>query len=197
MFDFRAPLFLLLLAAIPLLIYGQQRAHRGAAQWRKSVIFCLRGTALLCAILALADLHRTHKARRLAIVFLIDASESIPPEQHEKVLKEIDTAAARLKPTDQFGIISFAGETSVLQEIRPEQDVSPEDWAAVLPRNNHRTDVRRGIAQMYSQQSNAPSDCCRIITIGGSSCSATADITPGGLPSKTIYPCSPQAMLKY
>ena len=132
MFDFRAPLFLLLLAAIPLLIYVQQRAHRGAAQWRKSVIFCLRGTALLCAILALADLHRTHKARRLAIVFLIDASESIPPEQHEKVLKEIDTAAARLKPTDQFGIISFAGETSVLQEIRPKQDVSPEDWAAVL-----------------------------------------------------------------
>ena len=123
MFDFRAPLFLMLLAAIPVLIFVQQRAHRGTAKWRKSAIFFLRGTALLCAILALADLHRTHKEQRLAVVFLIDTSESIPSTQHEKALKEINAAVARLKPTDQFGIISFAREISILREIRSKQDL--------------------------------------------------------------------------
>ena len=124
MFDFRAPLFLMLLAALPVLIYVQRRAHRGTPQWRKSAIFFLRGTALLCAILALADLHRTHKEQRLAVVFLIDASESIPSTQHEKALTEINAAVARLQPTDRFGIISFARETFILQEIRSKQDLS-------------------------------------------------------------------------
>ena len=122
MFDFRAPVFLSLLAAIPVLIYVQCRAHRGTAKWRKSAIFFLRSTAFLCAVLALADLHRTHKEQRLAIIFLIDTSESIPSTQHEKALREIDAAVVRLKPTDRFGIISFAMETSILREIRLKQD---------------------------------------------------------------------------
>ncbi len=131
MFDFRAPLFLILLAVIPVLIYVQRRAHRAAAKWRKSTIFLLRGAALLCAILALADLHRTHKEQRLAVVFLIDTSESIPSTQHEKALTEIHAAVARLKPTDRFGIISFARETSILREIRSKQDLSPAGPATV------------------------------------------------------------------
>ncbi len=123
MFDFRAPLFLILLAAIPVLIFVQRRAHRGTAKWRKSAILFLRGTALLCAILALADLHRTHNQQRLAVAFLIDTSESIPSTQHEKALREINAAVARLKPTDRFGVISFATETAILREIRPKQDL--------------------------------------------------------------------------
>ena len=131
MFDFRAPFFLILLAAIPILIFVQRRAHLGAAKWRKSVTFFLRGTALLCAILALADLHRTHREQRLAVVFLIDASESIPSTQHEAALIQINAAVAKLKPTDRFGIISFATETAVLREIRPKQDLSAEDIPAI------------------------------------------------------------------
>lgn len=131
MFDFRAPLFLILLVAIPVLIFVQRRAHRGTAQWRKSAIFFLRGTALLCAILALADLHRTHKEQHLAVVFLIDTSESIPSIQHEKALKAINTAVTGLKPTDRFGIIGFARETSILREVRSKQDLSTAGLSTV------------------------------------------------------------------
>ena len=133
MFDFRAPLFLILLAAIPVLIFIQRRVHLGAAKWRKSVIFLLRGTALLCAILALADLHRTHEKQQLAVVFLIDTSDSIPFTQHEEALKQINTAVEKLKPTDRFGIISFARETTVLREIRSKQDLLIEETPAVSP----------------------------------------------------------------
>ena len=122
MFDFRTPLFLILLAAIPVLIFVQRKARLSTAKWRKSVTFFLRGAALVCAILALANLHRTHKEQRLAVVFLIDASESISPIQYEEVSKQINTAVDKLKPTDTFGIISFAKETSVLLEIRQKQD---------------------------------------------------------------------------
>ena len=131
MFDVRSPLFLILLAALPLLILVQRQTHSGAAQWRKRAIFFLRGTALLCAILALADLHRTDKEQRLAVVFLIDTSESISPTEHREALKQINAAVAKLKPTDPFGIISFATETVVLRDIRSQQNLSLTDSTAL------------------------------------------------------------------
>ena len=122
MFDFRAPFFLILLAAIPVLIFVQRKAHLSTAQWRKRVTFFLRGAALLCAILALANLHRTHQEQRLAVVFLIDTSESIQPTQYEETSRQINATVAKLKPTDKFGIIGFARGTAVLLEIRQKQD---------------------------------------------------------------------------
>ena len=124
MFDLQTPLFLILLAIVPVLILVQRRTHLGTTKWRKSVTFCLRGAALLCAIFALANLHRTDKEQRLAVVFLIDASESVSPSQHEEALKQINAAVAKLKPTDRFGVLSFARETSVLTEMRQKQDQS-------------------------------------------------------------------------
>ena len=126
MFDFRAPLFLILLAVIPVLIFVQRRAHLSTAKWRKRVTFFLRGAALLCAILALANLHRTRQEQRLAVVFLIDASESIQPTQYEEASKQINATIAKLKSTDKFGIIGFAREVGVLLEIRQKQDQPTE-----------------------------------------------------------------------
>lgn len=122
MFDFRTPLFLILLAVIPVIIFVQWRAQLSTAKWRKRVTFFLRGAALLCAILALANLHRTHQEQRLAVVFLIDTSESIQSTQYPEASRRIDAAVAKLKPTDKFGIISFARDIVVLLEIRQKQD---------------------------------------------------------------------------
>lgn len=124
MFAFQTPLFLLLLIVVPVLILAQRRTHLGTTEWRKSVTFFLRGAALLCAIFALANLHRTDKEQRLAVVFLIDTSESVSPFQHEGVLQQINAAVAKLKPADRFGIIGFAREPSTLIEIRQKQDQS-------------------------------------------------------------------------
>ncbi|RKU24320.1 hypothetical protein C6503_01205 [Candidatus Poribacteria bacterium] len=122
MFDFRTPLFLILLIAIPVLILVQRRTHLGTTKWRKRVTFLLRGAALLCAILALASLHRTQKEQRLAVVFLIDTSESVQPVHRDEAVKQINAAVAKLRPTDLFGIIGFARETSILTGIRQKQD---------------------------------------------------------------------------
>lgn len=127
MFDFRSPIFLILLAAIPLLILVQRHTHLGTAKWRKSVTFFLRGAALLCAILALTNLHRTQKEQRLAVVFLIDTSESVLPTQREAAVQQINAAVAQLRPTDLFGIIGFARETAVLTRIRQKQDQPLEE----------------------------------------------------------------------
>ena len=130
-FDFRTPLFLMLLVAIPVLIFVQRRAHLSTAKWRKRVTFFLRGAALLCAILALANLHRMHTAQRLAVVFLIDASESIQSTHYEAVSRQIDATVAKLKPTDTFGILGFARGSMVLLEVRQKQN-QPTEIAPIV-----------------------------------------------------------------
>lgn len=119
MFDFRSPLFLIGLAAVPILILIQLRTSVVAAKWRKRITFLLRCGAFLCAILALANLQRTHTEQRLAVVFLLDISDSIAPSQKEDAIHQVSTAIAKLKPADQFGVISFAEGTSVLIGIGP------------------------------------------------------------------------------
>ncbi len=119
MFDFRSPLFLILLTAIPFLILIQLRTTVIAAKWRKRITFFLRCAAILCAILALANLQRTNKEQRLAVAFLLDISDSIEPSQQEDAINQINNAIARLKPNDRFGVISFAQESSVLIGMGP------------------------------------------------------------------------------
>ena len=119
MIDFRSPLFLILLAAIPILIFIQLRTRVIASKWRKRSTILLRVVALLCAILALANLQRIDREQRLAVAFLLDTSDSIPSSQHEIVLNQINSTIANLKPTDQFSVIGFAQEASILIEMGP------------------------------------------------------------------------------
>ena len=114
MFDFRSPIFLILLAAVPILIYIQLRTSVIAAKWRKRTTFLLRTAALLCIILALANLQRTDREQRLAVAFLIDTSDSIASSQQEIAINQINSAIAKLKPTDQYAVISFAKEPSII-----------------------------------------------------------------------------------
>ena len=143
MFDFRTPFFLILLAALPVLIFVQRRAHLSTAKWRKRVTFFLRGTALLCAILALANLHWTHKEQRLAVFFLIDVSESIQSTQYEETSRQINATIAKLKPTDKFGIIGFARGTAVLLEIRQKHDQPTQIASIVSPEALTAQTIRR------------------------------------------------------
>ena len=122
MFDFQSPLFLLLLAAIPLLVLIQGRTKVVASKWRKRTTFLLRCAALLCAILALANLQRTDREQRLAVSFLLDVSESVAPSQREDAIHQINTAIAQLKPNDQFGVISFASHPNVLIDMGPKHE---------------------------------------------------------------------------
>ena len=167
--DFQTPFFLILLVAIPVLILVQRRTHLGTTKWRKSVTFCLRGAALLCAILALASLHWTRKEQRLAVMFLIDTSESVQHSQREEAVKRINAAVAKLRPTDLFGIIGFAKETAVLTGIRQKQDQPLESLSTELLASLAEQAIRRDGTDILTALKRAiaslPSDAHRRIVL--------------------------------
>ncbi len=117
MFDIETPLYLILLLIIPLVVLIQLRTYVVAARWRKVTTFVLRCLAIICAILALANLQRAHSEKRLAIVFLLDMSDSVAESQREIAIEQINAAITKMKTTDQFAVIGFAAEPFVLIEM--------------------------------------------------------------------------------
>lgn len=118
MFDIETPLYLILLLIIPLVVLIQLRTNVVASRWRKVTTFLMRCLAIICAILALANLQRAHSEKRLAVVFLLDMSDSVAESQREIAVEQINAAIAKLKPTDQFAVIGFAAEPFVLIPMR-------------------------------------------------------------------------------
>ena len=82
MFDLRFPPFLILTRGYPISnLYPVTHKCDCVKMAETRDLSPHRCTALLCAILALANLQRTHQEQRLAVAFLLDTSDSIAPSQ--------------------------------------------------------------------------------------------------------------------
>ncbi|RKU31611.1 hypothetical protein C6497_01410 [Candidatus Poribacteria bacterium] len=117
MFELGTPLFLILLLVIPIFILILRSTNVVASKWRKWTTFLLRCGVLLCAILALANLQGSGKDQRLALVFLLDTSDSIAPSELENAIDHINSIILGLESTDQIAVIGFASEPTVLKKL--------------------------------------------------------------------------------
>ena len=109
MFQISNPFFFLLLGIIPILLIINRYTRVEAARWRKTGTLLLRVGAVLCLILALVGLQQKDQEDILAVVFLLDVSDSVPTVQQKAGIHQINAALDALKPTDLFSVILFAG----------------------------------------------------------------------------------------
>ncbi len=109
---FTAPLALLLLLTIPFVIYiGLPRAafRRG----RDIASLALRLLILLFVILALAGTQVIRAADKLAVVYLLDASDSVGQEAREAQLAYLQDSLANMAPDDQAAVVVFGANAVV------------------------------------------------------------------------------------
>jgi uncharacterized membrane protein len=85
-----------------------------------------RITIFTCVIFALAGLEIRQNSDSLAVVFLLDQSDSYPASLREDALSWILTAVENMPPDDQAGLIVFGGDALVEQAVSPEKA-----WGAV------------------------------------------------------------------
>ena len=76
--NFSAPLALLLLLLLPVFAWLGWPV-RGPSQKRETLALLLRLVIVLCLILSLAGLEINRGGNELAVVFLVDVSDSMPP----------------------------------------------------------------------------------------------------------------------
>ncbi len=115
---FTTPLALLLLLLLPALAYvGWPRlAYR---RRRDTISLLLRLLIVLLLVLGLAGMQVSQAAEKLAVVFLVDASDSMDAAAQGAALDYVRAAMATSGPNDQTAVILFGGNALVERPMQP------------------------------------------------------------------------------
>lgn len=145
--SFTSPLALLLLLAVPYVVWlGRPRA-RVARPGRAWTSLALRLLILLGLVFSLAGAQLVRTADNLAVVFLVDASDSMSAEQAAQAEAFVREAIAQMDPTrDQAAVIVFGGNALV---ERPMSAVAELSTFSSIPQTLHTNlaeAVRLGLA---------------------------------------------------
>jgi uncharacterized membrane protein len=112
---FTSPQALILLLLIPLILYLGWPRQRYRRQ-RDIISSALRTIILLALILSLAGAQVVQAAEKLAVIFLVDASDSVGPVQVDLALEQIQQTISNMGTNDEAGIILF-GEDARVERI--------------------------------------------------------------------------------
>jgi Ca-activated chloride channel homolog len=103
------PMWLLGLAALPVLIYFFYRTLVDFARWQRMLSLWLRGGIVVLLVMALAGLNLVRPTRELFVVFAVDRSESIGAEGNEAIDTFLSQAAQEAG-SNRFAVLPFASE---------------------------------------------------------------------------------------
>ncbi|MCJ7433109.1 MAG: VWA domain-containing protein, partial [Anaerolineales bacterium] len=109
---FTSPLYLLLLLLIPLAVWIGLPSS-GQARKREMTSLILRVAIILCLIFAMAGLEIVQSGNNLAVVFLVDVSDSMPGQAISSEVEFIREALKSMSADDKAAIILFGADALV------------------------------------------------------------------------------------
>ena len=116
--NFTSPLNLLLLLLLPVFAWLGWPA-RGASQKREWISLVLRLVIVLCLVLSLAGLEIPRSGNELAVVFLVDVSDSMSPAAVSAEMDYLRGALKAMGPDDQSAIVLFGADALVERPMLP------------------------------------------------------------------------------
>jgi len=137
---FSRPLFLLVLTALAYFVYlGRPTGRYGRGRaWTALVLRCL---IVAFVVLGLAGIQSVHGGDELAVVFLVDVSDSVSEPERERALAFVEEALAAMGPDDQTALVLFGADALV---ERPMMGGGELGAVASIPRT-HQTDLEGAI----------------------------------------------------
>lgn len=155
--SFSTPLALVLLVCIPLVLYlgwPRQRFRRS----RDIISLILRTAIMLLLIFALAGVQLVRSADRLAVMFLVDVSDSMGEAAKESALDYVRQSITNMSADDEAGLILF-GTTALME--RPLSNL--RELSAILSApTTGNTDLEKAIRLAMGV---LPTDAARRIVI--------------------------------
>ncbi|MCB9435285.1 MAG: VWA domain-containing protein [Ardenticatenaceae bacterium] len=122
---FTTPFALILLLTIPYFVWlGQPRLAAGQ-KWRQWVSLGLRLVILLLLVLSLAGSQLVRAADELAVVFLVDASDSMSQSQAAQAEQFVRQAVGQMGATDQAAVVLFGSNALVERPLTPLAELAP------------------------------------------------------------------------
>ena len=136
---FSNPLALLALVILPFLFWVGRPIRKDA--WREWLSLALRCTIVGLVVLGLAGAQTVRAADELSVVFLVDASDSIPPAEREQAIEWVADAIEALKPGDRAAVVLFGADALVERPLSYLSELAP---VSSVPRSLH-TDIDAAI----------------------------------------------------
>lgn len=113
---FSHPIWLLLLALIPLAWWLERRSLVLLPTGRRWLSFLLRVLIILLLILGLAGVRIQRASDKLTVIFAIDRSESISDAESARALQTVNAALATRRMKDDAGVIVF-GDDALVERV--------------------------------------------------------------------------------
>jgi hypothetical protein len=128
------PAALLLLLALPALVWLSRRRRRALGARRGVAALAMRSLVFGLGALALAQPRLLLPDDRMAVAFVVDASRSVPPDQQAAAAEWVQQALATAQPEAQVALIGFGARPRLLRtgDALTVSDRDASDLAAAL-----------------------------------------------------------------
>ncbi|MDQ7029027.1 MAG: VWA domain-containing protein [Ardenticatenia bacterium] len=143
---FTHPGLLGLLALLPLMWYVALSARRRAARQRTWAALAARTLLFLALVLALAGIHLRRPADTVAVVFLVDVSDSIPPRARAEAVNYMRAALATKPAEGRAGVVVFGRDALVERTVGDLRGVDALESTPVRTHTDIEEAVRLGLA---------------------------------------------------
>ena len=142
---FTTPLLLLLLLLVPITVWVGAPG-RGRARRREFVSLILRVIIMLSLILGLAGLEIVQRGNDLAVVFLVDVSDSMPPEAISAEVGYVTRAMEAMGPDDQAAIVLFGADALVERPMSAAKELRAFTSAPITNQTDLEEAIQLGLA---------------------------------------------------
>jgi Mg-chelatase subunit ChlD len=139
---FTSPFFLFLLLLLPLFVW----ISGFPTQRRERISLLLRLAIVLCLILSLAGLELRRGGNELAVVFLVDVSDSMPAEAVSAEMDYLRAALLAMGPDDQSAIVLFGADALVERAMLAGGELGLVTSAPVTTGTDLAEAIRLGLA---------------------------------------------------
>lgn len=143
--SFTNPLALVLLFAVPLVLYIGWPRHAYRRR-RDSVSLALRVTIVTLLALGLAGTQISRAADKLAVIFLIDVSDSVGTEIREQQLEYVRQSIQNMGPDDVYGVVVFGANSVTEHPVNAVRDLGPIQSAPASSNTDIAEAIRLGLA---------------------------------------------------
>jgi Mg-chelatase subunit ChlD len=142
--SFSSPWYLLLLLALVPVVWLWWTSGRTTRRGRGIASLVLRAAILFAIVLSLSGLQWVRASDELAVVFLLDASDSIDAAARERAMAFLRTALAEMGPDDRAALVVFGENALVEWPLFREWELDADDVLQSVPRTAH-TDLGEAI----------------------------------------------------
>lgn len=142
---FTSPWFLLLLLALPIIVWLGWPS-RGPSRRRETISLLLRLLIAVLLVVGLAGLEVRRGADELSVVYLVDHSDSMPAGAQQVALDYVRQAMQKMGPRDRSAVVIFGGDAVVERPLSASKTLEGVTSKVATIQTNLADAIRLGMA---------------------------------------------------